>query len=68
MDVESCDTCGELVGEGRPDPDWETHNRLHYVEHVFISHDLSDALRIIQQNLTGVELDLAAFRNRSTNI
>jgi hypothetical protein len=61
---EQCDTCGEWVGDDRPDPDWNTHNRLHYVEHVFISTDnLSDMMRIIQEHINSLDADLKAFRS-----
>jgi hypothetical protein len=62
MKPEQCDTCGAWVGEGYPDPDWDTHNSLHYMRHVFISHPYIDALRIAQQHFDALNADLSALR------
>jgi hypothetical protein len=43
----TCDVCGRAVSE-EVDPDFQKHNARYYVEHVFLSHPVKDAIRIVQ--------------------
>jgi hypothetical protein len=50
MNKMKCDTCGRPVNLDT-DPIFKKHNARYYVEHVFLSHPVKDAIRIVQGHI-----------------